>query len=146
MSTYYELGERLGIEVCTGCAGLNHQAGSWGADGRFHWTERALRRTSLRNFVWRIAAQKGTPLANPPVPAWLRYWRRVEWAKATLRTLRVRLPASAWDNQRATLRALLAVPAGAGFFYDPVTEAREITRKAATRWAKRPVDLADPTD
>ena len=148
-TTYTELGQRLGVNICTGCALTHHDTGFWGlrvgTPGlTFHWSERAMRRTSIRNFVWRLSAQMtpDRPHGTRPEPSWLRYWRRVSWAKDALRTLHVRLPASAWDTQRATLRALLAVPpAGAGLFFDdPVEEAREITRRAAWRWAKKPVD------
>jgi hypothetical protein len=148
MVTYRELGERLGIDVCTDCArDTNHQAGSWSTDGRLHWSERALRRTSIRNFVWRASAQwaRLDDVEVLPRETWLRYWSRVQWAKRVLRELHVRLPASAWDQQRATLRALLAVPAGAGTFFDDVfAEQRGAARKAALRWAKKPVDQGDP--
>jgi len=78
---------------------------------------------------------------------WQRYWERVEWAKWALRELRVRLPAPAWDVQRATLRALLAVPPQArDFFADVFAERRAVTRKAAIRWAKKPVDPGDRGD
>lgn len=111
--------------------------GFWGPDALFHWSERAMRRTSIRNFVWKIAGRAVPQIGSP---RWLAYWRRVEWAKDALRKLHVRLPASAWDQQRATLRAMLT-PAGAGVFFDPVAEpGREVTRRAAMRWAKKPVD------
>lgn len=136
--TYHELGERLKVDICTGCSLTHHEKGFW-AGGRFHWNERALRRTSIRNFVWRLSAQQ--VVARVPAPAWLRYWRRVEWSKDALRKLHVRLPASAWDQQRATLRAMLVDRAGAGIFFDDVfSEERQVTRKAAIRWAKKPVE------
>lgn len=148
-TTYYELGQRLGVDICVGCpfgTEQEHRTGFWLWDGKFHYAERAMRRTSLRNFVWKLSAQ--TTLTDAVEPSWLRYWHRVEWAKDSLRTLQIRLPASAWDTQRVTLRALLAVPhAGAGvFFDDPHLEAREVTRSAAVRWAKRPVDPGDGSD
>jgi hypothetical protein len=142
------MGERLGVDVCIGCdlqfvSGGDHAVGFWGADGRFHWAERAMRRTSIRNFVWRLSARwadRQNSLSTRLTTRWERYWQRVEWAKWALRELHVRLPASAWDQQRATLRALL-VHAGAGIFFDdPFREQREVTRKAANRWAKKPID------
>lgn len=142
MATYRELGERLGVDVCTGCFGFDakdHAKGKWAGDGRFHYSERALRRTSIRNFVWRIAAQM-RPTGSPADPQWLRYWNRVEWAKWALRELHVRLPAPAWDTQRATLRALLAAPTRELFFDDVFAEKRSAARKASIRWAKKPVE------
>lgn len=146
--TYRELGERLGVDICTGCSLTQHEKGFWAPVGkalRFHWSERAMRRTSIRNFVWRLSAQMTPASGSAWRPAWLRYWLRVEWAKRALRELHIRLPASAWDHQRATLRALLAVPAAdAGiFFVDGFSEQREAARKAAVRWAKKPVDPGD---
>jgi hypothetical protein len=148
VTTYRELGERLGVTVCTDCSLTHHDSGFW-ADGRFHWRERALRRTSIRNFVWRIAADKSYRPVQPGEtfsPAWLRYWRRVEWAKDALRTLKVRLPAPAWDQQRATLRALLAAGPARDFFGDLYEGQREVTRRAAVRWAKKPLESGDPAE
>ena len=151
VATYRDLGERLGIDVCTGCSlEVNHLAGAWGADGRLHYAERAMRRSSIRDFIWRASAQwaalTGSP-AGSNDPRWQRYWNRVEWAKWALRELRIRLPASAWDHERATLRALLAVPPQArDFFSDNFAEQRGVARKAAIRWAKKPVDPGAAAD
>src|SRR6266849_3323331 len=85
-NTYRELAERLGItDICTGCALTRHETGFWAlrvqtngapAPLTFHWSERAMRRTSIRNFVWRLSAQMtpDRPHGTPPEPAWLRYW------------------------------------------------------------------------
>lgn len=144
-TTYTELGARLGVDVCTGCdlqfaAGGDHRLGFWGLDGRFHWSERAMRKTSIRNFIWRIAAQRHN---DPEGPAWRRYWHRISWAKAALRVLHIKLPAIAWDEQRATLRALLAPR---DFFVGGFPEGDEITRKEAARWARRPIVGANPVE
>ena len=141
MATYTEFAERLGVALCTGGCGLDaadHQPGFWDQTGRFHWYERAMRRTSIRNFIWKLSATQ-----HGEGPAWYRYWCRIHWAQQALRLLHLRLPAIAWDTQRATLRALLATPDRQD--YEPVLQfSIETHRKTAARWARRPLVGSDP--
>lgn len=142
MVSYTELAEQLVVPLCTGGCGTDadHQRGQW-LLGYLHWQERALRKTSLRNFVWIASAGINGAYVRP---SWMRYWQRVLWAKRALHTAHTRLPAEAWNEQRATLRALMALPRDEQF--DPPEYVLAEAHKAARRWAQRFAPAVDPDE
>lgn len=82
-----------------------------------------ITRTGTKNFL----------MNNPPSMyrqgGWLSLWARITWVRETLKRIGVRVPAKAWDFERAQLSALLTGS-------QPEDAAQAAVYKKALRWTR----------
>lgn len=135
--TYAEISAKLSIPRCRGIKDgqrcYEDHEGHLDANGVLHWRDRRVTRAGIKRFL--TIASTGLMVGTLVVdgrdiktPTWWDRYTRLMWVKAKLAELHLQLAASAWAEDRAKLRAMIARAA--------IVPEYAAQRREAMRWAQ----------